>query len=264
MLLAVAVAVVLPSLVTCGTQQFEVASTVVPAEPAEEWDYVAIGHDQMDGYADKLAAQIVADLGVKIVIHDYSRPGLSTAALAVRIGDNAKLRGLIIDAEVVTIVMPVPFMTGAEEADAELYASYLDGSCGGPDNQNCLREALRLYKANVEDILYELLALRSTSDAIIRAGDCWLSSDHTEDWRAQGAYEVLKPYWMSANEYAAQAAADYDIPFARLFLTMNGPDGEDVPEAYVQPGESGRFANDAGNAVIAEAFRELGYEPLAP
>ena len=275
-------ATVLTVLVACGTQQPEVASrvsspeamattppastatpTVVPTEPPEEWDYVVIGDYGTGGWEDDYAAQIEADLDVKLTIRDWLMPGLGSASLAKRLANNDNLRDQISDAEVVTIVIPVPFMQTAE-GYGELYTSYLEGTCGGPDNQDCLREALRLYQGDVEDIVAELLALRSTSDTIIRVGDCWLSTNHTEAWRAQGVDEVLKSYWEAANEQAAQVAADSGIPVARLFLAMNGPDGEDVPDAYVHSGESGRFANDTGKAVIAGAFRELGYEPFAP
>ena len=46
--------------------------------------------------------------------------------------------------------------------------SYRSGKCGGPDNEDCLREALRLYKAETDAIIAEILSTRSTDDTIIR------------------------------------------------------------------------------------------------
>ena len=279
---AVGLGVALLFLVACGTPQSAPTSTPIPqaptatsapaptttltvaaAEPVEEWDYVAMGYDPMYGYAENFAAQIETDLGVKVTVHDLHVRGLTSSSLVTRLRQNQMLRELISGAKVVTFEIPVPFVipvTGSEE----LYTSFLDGTCGGPDNQDCLREALMLYEEDVDAIFAELLALRSPSDAIIRAGDCWLTSRLSKAWQEQGIYEVLKSYWEAANEYTAQAAADHNIPAARVYLAMNGPNGEEVPSEYVQSGSDGLFTNETGDAIIADAFRELGYEPLAP
>jgi hypothetical protein len=95
---------------------------MVPTEPPEEWDYVVIGNYESGGWEDDYAAQIEADLDVKITIHDWLMPGLGSASLAKRLANNDDLRDQISDAEVVTIVIPVPFMQTAD-GYRELYTS---------------------------------------------------------------------------------------------------------------------------------------------
>jgi hypothetical protein len=237
--------------------------TVAAAESLEEWDYVAIGRYRMYGYAQNLAPQIESDLDVTVNVHEWHVTGLTSSSLVTRLRNNQLLRQLLSEAEVVTLEIPAPFLfprTGREE----LYTALMDGTCGGPDNQDCLREALALYEEDVDAVFAELVALRSPSEAIIRGGDSWLPTGISEAWQEQGIYETLKPYWEAANAYTAEAAAEHQIPTARIHLAMNGPEGEEVPSEYVHPGEGGIFANEKGDAVIAAAYQELGFEPLAP
>ncbi len=237
--------------------------SVAAAETAEEWDYVAIGDYRMYGYAQNLAAQIESDLDVKITVHEWHVRGLTSRSLVTRLRNNQLLRELLSGARVVTLEIPVPFLIPRTSRE-ELYTALTGGTFGGPDNQDCLREALALYKEDVDAIFAELTALRSPSEAIIRAGDCWLPSGLATAWHQQDIYEILKPYWEAANEYVTQTAAEHNIPTAGVYLAMNGPKGEEVPAEYVHSGSGGIFANETGDAVIVEAYRKLGYEPLAP
>jgi hypothetical protein len=46
-----------------------------------------------------------------------------------------------------------------------------------------------------------------------------------------------------------------------VYTAFNGPDGEDDPEAYL---DDGIHTNAAGDAIIADLLRGLGYESTAP
>jgi lysophospholipase L1-like esterase len=119
-----------------------------------------------------------------------------------------------------------------------------------------------LYKTDTDAIMAEILSLRSTDDTIIRATTWpfpWIN-----EWKSESILEEVHPYFTATNEYVIQAASEYNIPVARVDWTFNGPDGHEDPEdkGYLAPD---RFhPNQVGWGLIADLFRELRYEPLAP
>ena len=229
-------------------------ATVALPEGGAEWDYVALGDSIAWGWPKLYAAHIEADLGVEVTVHNWYRDAQSSAGLLSALRDNQELRSDIREAEVVTfLVSPQRFQRPM--------AVYEAGTCGGTDNQDCLREALSLLKADVDAILAEILSLTSTSDTIIRA--MTYHNPMVNEWKRKGVFEDLNSYWKAHNEYLVQAASEHNIPVVRVDLAFNGPNGDEDPldKDYVS---DGWHPNAVGDAIIADLHRELGYEPLGP
>lgn len=193
-------------------------------------------------------------MGVKVTVHDWTVGDQHSVALLRALRNNQELRSDIREAEVVTFYIP------PEHLRTALY-SYMDGSCGGEDNQDCFREGLTLYKADVDAIIAEILWLTSTSDTLIRAMTYYnsLVNYHKE----LGIFEDLNPYFQALNEYVVQVASEHNIPVAQVYLAFNGPNGDE------DPADKGYMSdlwhtNSVGAALIADLHRELGYEPLGP
>lgn len=188
-------------------------------------------------------------------MHDWSQGGQGSHLLLHVLRNEKELQSDIREAEVVT------FLVSVQHLRSPTYA-YRAGNCGGPDNQDCLREALTLYKADTDAIIAEILSLRSTSDAIIRSMTYynWL----VNDWKEEGDFENLNPYWLACNQYLVRTASEHNIPVARVDLAFNGPsfDEDPVDKSYLAPDRI--HPNQLGFALIADLFREQGYEPLAP
>jgi hypothetical protein len=231
------------------------AATAIASRGDMSWDYVALGDSIAMGFVDKYADHIEADLGLEVTVHWWCRGSQGSDLLLHVLRNDEELRSDMREAEVVT------FMVSTQHLRSPDYA-YRDGTCGGPDNQDCLREALTLYKADTDAIIAEILSLRSTPDTIIRVMTYynWL----VNDWRDRGYFEELNPYWVACNEYLVQAASQHHIPVVRVDLAFNGPNGDEDPshKGYLAPDR--QHPNQVGWGVIADLFRELGYEPLAP
>jgi hypothetical protein len=194
------------------------------------------------------------DLGIKIHQHNWTIAGLSSDSQLEHLRTDEQLRQDIREAEVVVIgVGPagfyVPFHT---------YQYGPPGNCGGTDNQDCYREALEQYKADVDVIFAELAALCSPSETLIRTMD--YHTYYAKTTRAAGTFEVVDSYFRQPNEHLIQVATAHNIPVARVYDAFMGPTGDEDPmdKGYVLSDEI--HPTEKGADVIAELFRELGYE----
>jgi hypothetical protein len=214
------------------------------------WTYVALGDcwTQDPSYVAYYAGHIEADLGVKVSVHNEGKSGLRTKELASALRSDQQLRNEISEANVVT------FLIGNNDVRSIVFNN---GNLF-PD----IRKALAPWRENFEAVIKEILSLRSTSDTIIRTSDCPLFCS-VEFLKKVGEYDQVKAnaaYW---SEQVAEAASKYNIPVARTFLAMNGPNGDEDPEAKGYT-INGADPNDAGDRLIAELLRKLGYKPLGP
>jgi hypothetical protein len=219
------------------------------------WDYVVLGDSLTLGFGKKYANFIEADLGVEIKVHSRNRGGQDSRHLLDELRNNEELRNEIREAEIVTFnISPLHFKV--------IESAYMLGECGGPDNQDCLREALALLKSDTDALIAEILSLRSTSDTIIRAMTCPIP--YVNWYKEKALFEGVYPYWAAYNAYVVQAASEHNIPVARVYHTFNGPNGDEDSEDKGYTGSDGVHPSPVGDDLIAELFRELGYEPLAP
>jgi hypothetical protein len=163
-----------------------------------------------------------------------------------------QLRNEISEAKVVT------FLIGGGEAEGIVL------NPGVTD----IRKALAPWREIYDAVIDEILSLRSASDTIIRAidyGNPWVSY-----LKKQGILDQVNPNCAAWVEQFVEAASEHNIPVARVDLAWNGPnlDEDPVAKGYtcgdVSKLMSSVHPNEAGNRVIAEVLRKLGYNPLSP
>lgn len=204
------------------------------------WNYVALGDSLAVGlyasrsYVDRYAEYINIDTGAQVNLMNYGQSGETSSWLLNALRSDKSLRQALSAANVITFNIGINDFGHAVEA-------YEEGTCGGADNQDCLRMALETFKANWDGITAELLRLRSTRDTIIRT----VGLGHTPY-----VDKALEPYLDEVNEHIATTSTNNQIPYVQAHLDRGSvnPDG-------VHP-------NDKGYEVIAAQLRELGYSPL--
>jgi hypothetical protein len=205
----------------------------------------------------RYAAHLERDLGVKVKIHDWARIELGSSYLLEDLRTDPELRQDIREAEVMIFdIMPAVF---ANPANTYTFGS--PGACGGTDNQDCLREALKVYKADTDAIIAEIVSLRSPSEALIRTMTIYQAM--VKELKAAGAFEVINTYIQDANEHVIQVAGEHHIPVARVYAAFMGPNGDEDPmdKGYVY---DGLHPTEEGADLMAELFRKLGYEYAPP
>lgn len=230
-----------------------------------EWDLVLIGDSYSSGWgvAEVYAAHIEDDLGVTVRVHDKAIPNVSAgqvlkALRAEPVPSMAlqELPDVIREAEVVV------FFANAVESVSETHPGDWDCmyTCDKP--VDCSRETFETYKAHLDAIYEEILALRNGSPTIIRALDSYVPI--YSRWIECGIEGECTLCWENYTATIHQAAADRNIPVAHVYDAFNGPNHDEDPteKGYIGPG--GIHTSEEGQQVIADLLRELGYEPVAP
>jgi len=214
-----------------------------------EWSYVVLGDSSAWGFSKYYAAHIEDDLGVKVTVHDWTVGGLSSGQLLSMLHDDQELRSAISEAEVVTFIANPGDHIGWHIITGE-------------GRHDCSPEALAGYKKDLDEIIRKIFLLRKGQSTIIRAMDFYVPI-HRE-WKERGEYEENKRCWDALNETVHQIAAEHNIPVARVYDALNGPDHNEDPREKGYIGDDGLHTNEEGQRVIADLFRKLGYKTIVP
>lgn len=222
------------------------------------WNYAALGDSlaagtgaPYKGYVDRYAEYIEADTGARVNITNLGQNGQTSSELLYALRNDPSYRQAVEEAEIVTINIGINDLGHAAQA-------YENASCGGADNQDCLRTAAETLKGNWNAITAELLRLRSTSDTIIRAAGLgytpYLDTEAVPNSRLSNSelndFQTFKTYLDEVNSHITITASNNDVPYTEVHLD----------KGYISP--DGVHPNDEGYEVIAERLRELGYSPL--
>ncbi len=143
---------------------------------------------------------------------------------------------------------------------ANAHDNYTKGTCGGTDNQDCLRNAVATFEQNWDAIISNILQLRSTSNTIIRTMDIY--NPYVASDMQAGIFDTLEPYLDEVNNHIHSTASANGIPVANVHQAFNGADGKTDPGTLGLIAVDGFHPNDAGHKVIADQLRALQYSPL--
>jgi lysophospholipase L1-like esterase len=148
--------------------------------------------------------------------------------------------------------------------------SYKSGTCGGPDNQDCLQAGVEKLKTNWDAITAEVLKLRSTSNTIVRIMDIYnpyVRTDIVSDtWQknvgGMDDFQVFHSYVYQVNYHIATTSYIEGAPYAKVYLAFNGTTGDEDPKSKGYLSFDGIHPNNTGHRIIADELRKLGYAPL--
>ncbi|MBA7694263.1 hypothetical protein ES703_102870 [subsurface metagenome] len=223
---------------------------IYPTRSAQEektWHYVIIGSSiKTYGWTEYYGDYIETDLGVTIVSHSYYVVSQRASGLLKNLRNKEELMNDIMNAEVITI--GVGF--------ADMKQAILIYGAGGSNQPHRINEELKTFRETYDAIPTEILSLRSPN-TIIRVMDFYCP--YVQSHKDYGIYEDTKRYWMEFNKCIVEVAEKHGIPVAQVFQAMNGPHGEDDPNAQGYLSFDGKHLSDKGFQVVANLFRELGY-----
>ncbi len=209
---------------------------------AVSWDYVALGDSLAvgvgaeRGYVDRYADHIRNDTGARVRVSNFGVSGQTSFELLDALREDESIRRALEGAEVVT------FNIGLNDL-GRASAAYEEGTCGGEDGEDCLREAVGALKGNWDAIASELLDLRSTGNTIIRTPGLGYTPRADDD---------LQPYVSEVTRHIASTARSKAVPHV------------EIPVGEIGMSPDGVHPNDAGYATIANRLRDFGFGPLHP
>lgn len=224
------------------------------------WQYTALGDslavgvlDSQGGYVKRYDNDITTDTGVTVSLTDLGVNGAHSGDLLKSLESDPNFRSHVSSAQVVT------WDIGGDDL---LHAVNLfrQGQCGGSDNQDCLRSAVKAFIPNWDGIVQQILTLRDKNKAVIRTMDIY--NPFVAELMVQGTFSTVEPYLNQVNQHIASTARANGIPMAGVHLAFNGPNGDQDPVAKGLITIDGIHPNDTGHKVIADALRALGYSPL--
>ena len=238
------------------------------AEGLTAWNYTALGDSLATGvyvskgYVPRYQEYTQTDTGASVSLTNLGKNGWTSTDLLHAIRTNETFRTAIARADVLT------WDIGGNDLRVAR-SSYKWRSCGGTDNQDCLRAAEATLKKNWDAIIAETLSLRTTSNTIIRTMDIYnpfvKQDKRTDSWkkdRGLSDFQAFKPYVDRANAHISTTAAAHNIPYAQVYGAFNGPKGDQDPGDKGYLTFDGLHPNDTGHKVIADLLRALGYAPL--
>ena len=241
----------------------ETEEVATPADQA--WHLLILGDSSLHNAAEIYPPIIERDLGVKVVVDDYSLGGLAMNEVlqVLKTGKSSRLELLSLSDAI---------------RQAEMVVMFIGNPAGSliPENQfnqngclfdlappeNCDPSSLEQYTADLKWIWGEIFRLRNSRPIILRTMDLYtpLINEYKEKGLLSTCTECLENY-SNAIRLAAEA---YHIPFIHRYDIYNGlnHDEDAVAKGYIL--EDGEHPSDLGAQLIAEKLSTLGYEPVPP
>ena len=251
--LILVILVTLISLAGCGSGTTGNNPTAPTYTYTAMGDSLASGALATEGYVPRYADYVNTDTGANVNTTNLGIPGWHSSDLLNAIQTDQIFRTDLTGSEVIT------FDIGGNDL-ANAHDNFTAGTCGGTDNQDCLRNAVATFEQNWSSILTAIIQIRSTNDTIIRTMDIY--DPYVASDKAAGIDSTIQSYLSEANNYIHTTAAANSIPVANVHTAFNGSDGETDPGTLGLIAVDGFHPNDAGHKVIADQFRALGYAPL--
>lgn len=254
-----------PEAALVPTSELESNVEIIPLENLEEWDLLWISDSSGWDVADVYAAMVAEDTGKTINVQDKWVGGLPAGVIYESLTgqysgpsmEMDKMPELVAEAEIIVFYgNPSESINESRPGDWECTSGY------GSYVVDCDPEIFSVYIEHLEAIYQKMFELRAGQPTIIRTYDAY--NPRINIFKEQGVYEDCRQCWgINYNAAIHQAAAAFNIPVAGIAEAWNGPNWDTDPNdlGYTKDGE---HPNELGAQVIAQALRDLGYEPVAP
>lgn len=236
-----------------------------PLEELEEWDLVWITDSSGWGVAQAYADLVAEDTGKTVNVRDLwigSLPAgqVLDSLMGTYQGPSFKIEKLpeyIAEAELIVFYgNPMESINENNPGDWE---------CVPPGPwyvHDCDPENFSVWIEHTKQVFQMILELREGLPTIIRTYDAY--NPLINQFRETGVYEECKQCWAYYNDAFRQASAEMNIPLAPVAELWNGPDWTIDPDDDLGYTHDGIHPNELGAQVIAQALRELGYDPVEP
>jgi lysophospholipase L1-like esterase len=226
-------------------------------------DSLATGYLAQAGYVPRYHTYAQTDAGLSLTLYQLGQNGATSGNLLDALRTNSVFASAIAASAVVTWNVGLNNFRNARQ-------QYKNKGCKGRDNQDCLRAAVALFKAQWDSIVYEIV-MRAPSGAVVRTMTIynpWVAADKKANTFADSketgvAYgndlQVLSYYLRQMNEHIEASAGASGVATAIVHAAFNGTNGDQDPIALGYIAGDGIHPSEQGHEVLARALRDLGY-----
>src|SRR5689334_15029435 len=204
-------------------------------------DSISFGAIALFGFVPRYEYYLATDNHASATYYDLGQLGWTSSQLLQALQSNPAYQFFTATSNVITYQIGGNDLIGARN-------SYKSGTCGGADNQDCLRAAAATLNRNFDGITAYILFLRGESlnprHTIIRTMDIYnpfVAVDQTSNsWPADGAagggadvsdFVVFKYYLDQVNAHIFVTSLVTGIKFAPVYAAFNGMGGTEDPRA---------------------------------
>jgi len=214
--------------------------------------------DGTPNYVDRYKNYVTTDLGVPVSTTNLGINGLTSAGLLDKLKNDQNFRASVKNANVITLFI------GFNDYQLARFNFYA-GTCGGVDNQDCLRNNVANFNSNFTNIVSEIKSINPNPNTVFLASDLynsWMQSDINA-----GNQTILIPYFNQFNSYIHSIGASNGLTVTNVYQAFNGASGLEDPIAkgyiYVSNYPNVVHPSGQGHEVIATQFRNLNNVLLA-
>jgi lysophospholipase L1-like esterase len=222
------------------------------------WKYVALGDSlavgliAQQGYVPRYASYLQSDNNAIVQVQNLGVSGWQSADLLNALRTDTNFRNAVSAAQVIT------WDIGGNDL-AHAFRQFVNGNCGGVDQQQCFRDAVANFETNWDAIVTELRALNDPGKNIFRTMDIY--DPFVAEQNALGVFDQTNVYLDQVNGYIQRSAQQNGILCARVHEAFNGASGREDPIGKGLLAADFFHANDNGHKVMADLLRSLGYGP---
>ncbi len=219
---------------------------------------VGVGATPGNGYVPRYQQFLATDNNATVNLTNLGVSGSTSANLLNALQTNTTMRSALQSAQVITFNIG-----GIDLLVARNTYKQNQISCGGVDNQDCLRSAVANFKTNWNGIIAEILALRANTSVSVRTIDIYnpfvnadMFADTFPDDGGLNDFQVFKAYLDEANNHIRTTTLANGISLGRVYRSFNGANGTIDPGLTFGLIAADLFhPNDAGHAIIADRLR---------
>jgi hypothetical protein len=230
------------------------AQEIIARDEDKEWDLVILGDSDMWLSYKYYVPMFEDDLGIEIVVHDKTRPGIRSPATSLR--GNQDLMKLVSEAEIIVFNMPFVY-PGTGGACFDQFLSIEDDGCFDVTQEE--------YASSTLEMITLVKELAGSDGAMIRLQNMFVPLDYWKNHnvlrpRLDNCLKCFKSYW----DTQAEVAENESIPLVDVYSLFHGPNSDQDPYTMGFFGADPIHVNDEGAKAIAELYRSIGYEYWLP
>jgi hypothetical protein len=244
------------------SQPTPVAVSPTPRNATQPYSYVALGDSWANGahcgscktFVGRYADLLNKRLRPKVRLTDLTENGGTSTTMLNELRTDDRVRAAVSKADIIVIETGLNDLddTGALDAVAA-------GSCGGPDNLNCLAAVGQRWQANFESIADEIDYLRGgqpTALRLVTSQNVFVSDPSIVD-----GHGLPKDFAQTGGTFITRQLRDALCATARqhhgqcvdVGLLFNGPDGDKARDENTV-----RSHTQVAQALIRTGLKELG------